>query len=301
MFEKIYLELKQLLGNQFAMRVNHNLLFPEDHFEEYPQHMTIKFNHYHIELFMSHANLNERERHLIASLVKKSLEMMQTSGKQLLLDEEGYTRYQTALEFPLKLWHISFKNNFDDVFAILKSTFANDEIVMMNHNEMIVFVTDFGHSPYELIGMIETEALTSAKIVIGDRCTHIGEIHKSYQQIIDLQKVGGQIKINEQVLRFDQMIMPYLLWKLKSTGQHDVIESVFKNQVKKLGDEELEQTAINFFNNNLNVTETANKLYIHRNTLIYRLNKIETATGYDIRKFTDALNFYIHYLVGKLL
>ena len=69
---------------------------------------------------------------------------------------------------------------------------------------------------------------------------------------------------------------------------------------RPVGDLELEQTALVFFDNNLNITETANELFIHRNTLIYRLNKLEGITGYDIRKFNDAINYYLSYLSDKI-
>ena len=78
------------------------------------------------------------------------------------------------------------------------------------------------------------------------------------------------------------------------------MEGSLEHHIRPVGDFELEQTALIFFENNLNITETANQLFIHRNTLIYRLNKLESITGYDIRKFNDAINYYLSYLADKL-
>jgi len=66
-------------------------------------------------------------------------------------------------------------------------------------------------------------------------------------------------------------------------------------------DQELMNTAIEFLRNNLNVTDTANRLHVHRNTLIYRLGKIKSITGYDIKNFIEATNFYLLYLKKILI
>ena len=100
--------------------------------------------------------------------------------------------------------------------------------------------------------------------------------------------------------------LPLLIQRLKhpaiSEGANPsvILSEVLKQQPKSVGDDELEQTAMSFFECNLNISETAHKLFIHRNTLIYRINKLESITGYDIRKFNDAINYYLNYLVDKI-
>ena len=61
------------------------------------------------------------------------------------------------------------------------------------------------------------------------------------------------------------------------------------------------KTAEEFFKNNLNVSETSRKIYLHRNTLIYRLDKIERGTGLDIRKFDDAVSFYLIKIIKEII
>ncbi len=73
-----------------------------------------------------------------------------------------------------------------------------------------------------------------------------------------------------------------------------------KKDILKLSDEEL-GTINMFFNNNLNVSETARELFVHRNTLVYRLEKLQKQTGLDIRRFDDALTFKIALMVAKYM
>ena len=78
----------------------------------------------------------------------------------------------------------------------------------------------------------------------------------------------------------------------------DLIKEVFGDQIPEiLEDEEAMSTISKFFENNLNISETARQLYVHRNTLVYRLERIENAIGLDIRKFDDAMTFRIAIMV----
>ena len=75
------------------------------------------------------------------------------------------------------------------------------------------------------------------------------------------------------------------------------LQEVFKKNPIDALDKETLFTIHKFFENNLNVSETARKLFVHRNTLVYRLEKLEKSTGLDIRKFDDALTFKIAMMV----
>ena len=67
----------------------------------------------------------------------------------------------------------------------------------------------------------------------------------------------------------------------------------------RLFNEEMLSTIEKFFENSLNLSETARQLYIHRNTLVYRLDKVQRATGLDLRAFDDAVTFKLMMLLGK--
>ena len=77
------------------------------------------------------------------------------------------------------------------------------------------------------------------------------------------------------------------------------LNEVFEEGENEVFDEEELTTVYTFFDNNLNISETARQLYIHRNTLVYRLEKIQKKTGLDVRVFDDALTFKIAIMVAK--
>ena len=79
------------------------------------------------------------------------------------------------------------------------------------------------------------------------------------------------------------------------------IEEIFKNADPSSFDEEIVSTVYKFFENNLNVSETSRQLFIHRNTLVYRLDKIQKSTGLDLRVFEDAITFRIALMVVKYM
>ena len=78
-------------------------------------------------------------------------------------------------------------------------------------------------------------------------------------------------------------------------------DEIFKKESINVLDDETLQTINKFFENNLNVSETSRQLFVHRNTLVYRLDKIERLTGLDLRKFDDAVVFKVAVLVNKYL
>ncbi len=251
-------------------------------------------------------SLSEVEYKLISKWLRNDMTVEEVTEHQLLIDEHAYRRYNRTLKFPIRLWSVQFRDNFEEVEAVLKSAFEEDITAVPSHSEIVVFVSNTEILPGDLVEMIEAEALTSARVVVGNKCTQISEIYKSYQQLSELLSLAGQLKNSFKVATYESSILPLLIQRLKhpDTAQVNnpalILDSVMRHQLKSVGDDELEQTAIVFFENNLNISETANKLYIHRNTLIYRLNKLEAITGYDIRKFNDAINYYLNFLVDKI-
>ena len=98
----------------------------------------------------------------------------------------------------------------------------------------------------------------------------------------------------------------YVMVKMLSDIPKDSLAEYFdalldKSSISILKDEELMNTADVFMKNSLNISETSRSMYMHRNTLIYRLDKIENATGLNIRHFSDALTFRLITVLNKLI
>ena len=104
------------------------------------------------------------------------------------------------------------------------------------------------------------------------------------------------------VCSYREFFIVRLLKELPKSKVNEYLSSLVQmDTIAFLKDEELVDTAVAFLDNNLNVSETAKRIFIHRNTLIYRLDKISRMTGLDIRKFQDAFIFrmiYILYSIG---
>ena len=90
-----------------------------------------------------------------------------------------------------------------------------------------------------------------------------------------------------------------LIYQLPTTLCEMFLNEVFKKGSIDSLDQETLYTIQKFFENNLNISETARQLYIHRNTLVYRLEKIQKLTGLDVRVFEDALTFKIAMMVSE--
>ncbi len=253
-----------------------------------------------------HRSLNALETILVVKWLEKNTEADFDTASRLLLEPNGYKAFEPLQKFPVILWRILYKENQEDVIAMIASTFETDRIIHLNAHESVVLVSKCVVTPLELQGTLESEALTPVKIIIGNKVTKASELYNAYRQLVEIADLAQSIKQNSQVVTYDAWVFPMLIKQLKralnegSFGHHSFIEEMMHAHIRPVGDSELEQTALVFFENNLNITETANKLFIHRNTLIYRLNKLEGITGYDIRKFNDAINYYLSYLGDKI-
>lgn len=228
-----------------------------------------------------------------------------------LLGKGSIPLMQETLKCPLQLWRIQFKHNADVVYEIIKSTFTGDCIARVSPVEIVVYMTDAVITPVELVGLLETEALTQVKLTVSQTLNHVMQIPEAYQLLKELSELAMSIQMNTSVVQYDAMFFPMLMKRLKtltrldSEGKHmsdetRLLQSLLSEQIKSVDDQELEHTALVFLENNLNITDTANELFIHRNTLIYRINKLEHMTGYDIRKFNDAMHYYLSYLGDKI-
>lgn len=252
-----------------------------------------------------HRKLNPLETSLVQRWIEDNASDSVDSEALILIDPKGFEQDDVHQKYPVTLWRILYKDNHEEIHEILASAFESDRIVNLNPQESVVFVTQDEMTPIELLGMLESDALTRAKIVIGNVLYHAYEVYDGYRQLVELTELSQLLREKAQIITYDTFMFPLLVNKLKRTkssqdSEHTLLEDVLKHHIKPVGDLELEQTALIFFDNNLNISETANQLFIHRNTLIYRLNKLENITGYDIRKFNDALNYYLCYLSDKL-
>ena len=143
--------------------------------------------------------------------------------------------------------------------------------------------------------------LEEIKGFIGTIVTEIAQVSRSYKEARMALNVGKIFYTAKRIHMYNTLGIGRLIYQLPENLCRLFIREVFTKQQPDSFDEETITTINMFFDNNLNVSETARQLFVHRNTLVYRLEKLYKATGLDIRVFDDALTFKIALMVESYL
>ncbi len=153
----------------------------------------------------------------------------------------------------------------------------------------------------EIRDTMNTEALTDVRVACGTIINEIAQVSRSYKEARMALNVGKIFYTAKRIHMYNTLGIGRLIYQLPENLCRMFIREVFTRQQPDTFDEETITTINMFFENNLNVSETARQLFVHRNTLVYRLEKLYKATGLDIRVFDDALTFKIALLVQNYL
>ena len=136
---------------------------------------------------------------------------------------------------------------------------------------------------------------------VGTMAMHLRDLAKSYKEAQIAIEVGKVFDTERYVINYENLGIGRLIYQLPTTLCEMFLQEVFKKNPIDALDQETLFTIYKFFENNLNVSETARKLFVHRNTLVYRLEKIKKLTGLDLREFDDAITFKVALMVKKYL
>lgn len=148
---------------------------------------------------------------------------------------------------------------------------------------------------------VETELGRKVIIGIGTVSEHIRDLARAYKEAQTAIDVGRVFDAERSIINYDNLGIGRLIYQLPITLCEMFLQEVFKKNPIDALDQETLFTINKFFENNLNVSETARKLFVHRNTLVYRLEKIKKLTGLDLREFDDAITFKVALMVKKYL
>lgn len=138
-------------------------------------------------------------------------------------------------------------------------------------------------------------------IGVGTPANHLRELAERYKQALIAIDIGRVFDADKTIINYDNLGISRLIYQLPTTLCEIFLSEVFKKNPIEVLDEEMLFTIDCFFENSLNVSETSRKLYVHRNTLVYRLDKIEKITGLDLREFDDAIVFKVALMVNQYL
>jgi carbohydrate diacid regulator len=148
---------------------------------------------------------------------------------------------------------------------------------------------------------LHTGSESTAVVGIGTIATHLRDLAKSYKEAQIAIEVGKVFDTEKYIINYENLGIGRLIYQLPTTLCEMFLQEVFKKNPIDALDRETLFTIHKFFENNLNVSETARKLFVHRNTLVYRLEKIKKLTGLDLREFDDAITFKVALMVKKYL
>lgn len=198
------------------------------------------------------------------------------------------------------------------VHEVIESLFPNkakDFVVVIDNDNVVLVKEVKSKDDYKetfktarvILDTLNSELMVSASIGIGTIINNLKDITKSYKEAQMSMIIGNIFGGEKNVFDYNNLGLGRLIYHIPTTLCQLFLDEVFKdNSVDSLDSETL-LTIQKFFENNLNVSETARQLYIHRNTLVYRLEKIKRLTGLELTSFDDAVIFKVAILVKKYL
>ena len=211
---------------------------------------------------------------------------------------------------PRVVYLVEAQNDNDNVsMELLKNIFGEQPghyLTAVEQKNIIVIKEVSSLDAYEevereaqvIVDMMNSEAMLITRVSYGTIAGELKEVSKSYKEADMALEVGRVFYADRSILAYNELGIGRLIHQLPSSLCEMFLNEVFAgNTDTQFEDEEL-ITVYTFFNNNLNISETARQLYVHRNTLVYRLEKIQKKTGLDVRVFEDALTFKIAMMVS---
>lgn len=150
---------------------------------------------------------------------------------------------------------------------------------------------------HTIVDMMNMEAMLNVRVAYGTIVGELKDVSKSYKEAKMALDVGKIFYAEKKVTAYNTLGIGRLIYQLPINLCKIFIEEIFGDNVPSELDDETLTTINKFFENNLNVSETSRQLFVHRNTLVYRIEKLEKSTGLDIRTFDDVLTFKIALMV----
>ncbi len=197
-------------------------------------------------------------------------------------------------------------------FDIVRKIFPNksvDFIASVDQNSIVLVKEidedytkeDIMNYADAIVDTYNSELMEKCYVAIGSVVNDLKNVSASFKEAKMALEVGKIFTANKSVANYEELGMGRLICQLPISLCEIFVEEVLKGMPITQIDTEMLTTIDKFFDNNLNVSETSRQLYIHRNTLVYRLDKLLKSTGLDLRNFDDAIIFKITLMVNKYM
>lgn len=212
----------------------------------------------------------------------------------------GLHRFHVEKGTPVVLFLIAFRQPYTkDTISILSSMSSPgaDALIKMDETHIAVIrqlkAVASEEEIYEMVAsttdMLGAEAMISARVAFDHTVEDPELLPQSYQHAYLALEIGSLFFASETVLSYHRLGLEKLIFQLPEAACREFLSDHFANFDFKELDNESRSTIQAFLDNGLSIAETSRALYVHRNTLIYRIDKFEKQTGLDIRKFDDAM------------
>lgn len=212
-------------------------------------------------------------------------------------------------EVPRVVYLIEAQNDKDNIsLELLKNIFSDQPgcYITAVEQKNIILIKDAGtQDAYDetaqtaqvIVDMLNAEAMLAARVSYGTIVGELKEVSKSYKEAKMALDVGKIFYMEKPINAYNTLGIGRLIYQLPINLCRIFMKEIFGDNIPDDLDDEVLTTVNKFFDNDLNVSETSRQLYVHRNTLVYRIEKLRQSTGLDIRKFDDALTFKIALMV----
>lgn len=197
-------------------------------------------------------------------------------------------------------------NTAQELLGGMYGSHSGDFVTAVDENSVILIKTLSRGQSYEeieriastIVDMMNTEAMLNVRVSYGGIAPELKDLSKSFKEAKMALEVGKIFYAEKRVNAYNTLGIGRLIYQLPESLCRLFIDEIFGGkEVPDDLDEETLNTINKFFENNLNVSETSRQLFVHRNTLVYRIEKLEKSCGLDVRKFDDALTFKIAMMV----
>lgn len=211
---------------------------------------------------------------------------------------------------PRTVFLIETENGHKDVVVeMLRQLYGKNsyDFITAVDNEIIIFVKELREKNYAgemmavanmLVDMINVETMSKVRVGYGNPAADMKAVSRSYREAGLALEVGKLFYSDKTIVAYNMLGIGRLIYQLPPELCDIFLEEVFGGVAPEKLDEETLSTINKFLEMNLNLSETARQLHMHRNTLSYRLEKVEKLTGLDIRSFEDAMTFKLALMVA---
>ncbi len=184
-----------------------------------------------------------------------------------------------------------------------------DFVLSMSETDVVVIrelqpgfdAVELEHTAQQIQHSLEQDMGIHSVVGIGSPVLHLRELADRYKEAQTAIEVGKVFENDQTVISYESLGIGRIIYQLPTTLCEMFLAEVFKKSPIESLDQETLYTINKFFENNLNVSETSRKLFVHRNTLVYRLEKIKKLTGLDLREFDHAIVFKVALMVKQYL